>query len=68
VTFTLPMVEGEHWRVLIDTAERDHEHGLPGGSQWHGICRSLTLLAAERDGKVAAAQHQNAAPPPAPVA
>ncbi|MBB6367473.1 glycogen operon protein [Xanthomonas sacchari] len=65
VTFTLPMVEGEHWRVLIDTAERDHERGLPGGSQWHGICRSLTLLAAERDGKAAAAQHQNAAPPPA---
>ncbi|KAB7781498.1 MULTISPECIES: glycogen debranching protein GlgX [Xanthomonas] len=65
VPFTLPLVEGEHWRVLIDTAERNGEHGLPGGSQWHGIGRSLTLLAAERDSKTAAARHQNADAPTA---
>ncbi|MET0550225.1 MAG: glycogen debranching protein GlgX [Xanthomonas sp.] len=65
VPFTLPLVEGEHWRVLIDTAERNGEHGLPGGSQWHGIGRSLTLLAAERDNKTAAARHQNADAPTA---
>ncbi|WP_295976121.1 glycogen debranching protein GlgX [uncultured Xanthomonas sp.] len=63
VEFTLPLVEGEHWRVLIDTAERNGEHGLPGGSQWHGIGRSLTLLAAERDGKTTAAHHRNADAP-----
>ncbi|MCW0402148.1 Glycogen operon protein GlgX [Xanthomonas sacchari] len=63
VSFTLPLVEGEHWRVLIDTAERNGEHGLPGGSQWHGIGRSLTLLAAERDGKSSAAHHRNADAP-----
>ncbi|MFC6841164.1 glycogen debranching protein GlgX [Xanthomonas theicola] len=68
VAFTLPLVEGEHWRVLIDTAERDHAHGLPCGSQWHGMGYSLALLAAERDGKAAAAQHQNAAPAPPPTA
>ncbi|WP_017911822.1 glycogen debranching protein GlgX [Xanthomonas sp. SHU 166] len=65
VPFTLPLVEGEHWRVLIDTAERNGEHGLPGGSQWHGIGRSLTLLAAERDGKSSAAHHRNADAPTA---
>ncbi|MCW0377960.1 Glycogen operon protein GlgX [Xanthomonas sacchari] len=63
VSFTLPLVEGEHWRVLIDTAERNGEHGLPGGSQWHGIGRSLTLLAAERDSKSTAAHHRNADAP-----
>ncbi|MCW0412411.1 glycogen debranching protein GlgX [Xanthomonas sacchari] len=63
VPFTLPLVEGEHWRVLIDTAERNGEHGLPGGSQWHGIGRSLTLLAAERDSKSTAAHHRNADAP-----
>ncbi|MEL4893275.1 glycogen debranching protein GlgX [Xanthomonas protegens] len=63
VQFTLPLVEGEHWRVLIDTAERNGEHGLPGGSQWHGIGRSLTLLAAERDSKSTAAHHRNADAP-----
>ncbi|WP_279361647.1 glycogen debranching protein GlgX [Xanthomonas sacchari] len=63
VPFTLPLVEGEHWRVLIDTAERNGEHGLPGGSQWHGIGRSLTLLAAERDGKSSPAHHRNADAP-----
>ncbi|MCI2262107.1 glycogen debranching protein GlgX [Xanthomonas indica] len=65
VQFTLPLVEGEHWRVLIDTAERDHEHGLPGGAQWHGIGRSLTLLAAERDSKATASHHRNANAPTA---
>ncbi|WP_440985090.1 glycogen debranching protein GlgX [Xanthomonas sontii] len=65
VSFTLPLVEGEHWRVLIDTAERNGEHGLPGGSQWHGIGRSLTLLAAERDGKSSPAHHRNADAPTA---
>ncbi|MCW0401076.1 Glycogen operon protein GlgX [Xanthomonas sacchari] len=65
VPFTLPLVEGEHWRVLIDTAERNGEHGLPGGSQWHGIGRSLTLLAAERDSKSTAAHHRNADAPTA---
>ncbi|MRG99259.1 glycogen debranching protein GlgX [Xanthomonas sontii] len=65
VPFTLPLVEGEHWRVLIDTAERNGEHGLPGGSQWHGIGRSLTLLAAERDGKSSPAHHRNADAPTA---
>ncbi|UYK77495.1 glycogen debranching protein GlgX [Xanthomonas sacchari] len=65
VSFTLPLVEGEHWRVLIDTAERNGEHGLPGGSQWHGIGRSLTLLAAERDSKSTAAHHRNADAPTA---
>ncbi|MCI2245151.1 MULTISPECIES: glycogen debranching protein GlgX [Xanthomonas] len=65
VQFTLPLVEGEHWRVLIDTAERDHEHGLPGGAQWHGIGRSLTLLAAERDSKSTASHHRNADAPTA---
>ncbi|WP_295970944.1 glycogen debranching protein GlgX [uncultured Xanthomonas sp.] len=63
VPFTLPLVEGEHWRVLIDTAERNGEHGLPGGSQWHGLGRSLTLLAAERDSKSTAAHHRNADAP-----
>ncbi|UYK85545.1 glycogen debranching protein GlgX [Xanthomonas sacchari] len=63
VSFTLPLVEGEHWRVLIDTAERNGEHGLPGGSQWHGLGRSLTLLAAERDSKSTAAHHRNADAP-----
>ncbi|KMM75200.1 glycogen debranching protein [Xanthomonas sp. NCPPB 1128] len=65
VPFTLPLVEGEHWRVLIDTAERNGEHGLSGGSQWHGIGRSLTLLAAERDSKSTAAHHRNADAPTA---
>ncbi|WP_295862329.1 glycogen debranching protein GlgX [uncultured Xanthomonas sp.] len=65
VPFTLPLVEGEHWRVLIDTAERNGEHGLPGGSQWHGLGRSLTLLAAERDGKSSPAHHRNADAPTA---
>ncbi|XQA73043.1 glycogen debranching protein GlgX [Xanthomonas sacchari] len=65
VSFTLPLVEGEHWRVLIDTAERNGEHGLPGDSQWHGIGRSLTLLAAERDSKSTAAHHRNADAPTA---
>ncbi|MET7141955.1 glycogen debranching protein GlgX [Xanthomonas sp. PPL139] len=65
VQFTLPLVKGEHWRVLIDTAERDHEHGLPGGAQWHGIGRSLTLLAAERDSKSTASHHRNADAPTA---
>ncbi|KAA8920702.1 glycogen debranching enzyme GlgX [Xanthomonas sontii] len=63
VPFTLPLVQGEHWRVLIDTAERNGEHGLPGGSQWRGIGRSLTLLAAERDSKSTAAHHRNADAP-----
>ncbi|MBO9883663.1 glycogen debranching protein GlgX [Xanthomonas sp. D-109] len=65
VEFTLPLVEGEHWRVLIDTAERNGEHGLPGGSHWHGLGRSLTLLAAERDNRSSAVHHRNADAPTA---
>jgi glycogen operon protein len=49
VVFHLPVVEGEHWRVQIDTAERHAERAVPPGAQWTAVGRSLALMAVEQD-------------------
>ncbi|AAW73371.1 glycogen debranching enzyme GlgX [Xanthomonas oryzae pv. oryzae] len=55
VSFTLPAMHDEHWRVLVDTAR----HGgrvVAGGSEWKASAHSLTLLAVERDRIISSAR------------
>ncbi|AVQ05638.1 TPA: glycogen debranching protein GlgX [Xanthomonas vasicola pv. zeae] len=55
VSFTLPAMHDEHWRVLVDTAR----HGgrvVAGGSEWKAPAHSLTLLAVERDRIISSAR------------
>ncbi|RPE74796.1 glycogen debranching protein GlgX [Vulcaniibacterium tengchongense] len=47
--FHLPEVAGEHWRVLVDTAEARTGEAIAGGERWQAPDRSLALLAVERD-------------------
>ncbi|WP_428992613.1 glycogen debranching protein GlgX [Pseudoxanthomonas winnipegensis] len=49
VVFHLPTVEGEHWRVQIDTSGRSNARAVPAGAAWTAMGRSLALMAVEQD-------------------
>ncbi|MDR0181907.1 glycogen debranching protein GlgX [Lysobacter arvi] len=51
VSFRLPEIPDEHWRVLIDTAQARSHRTVAGGTQWDATDRSLALLAVERDSR-----------------
>lgn len=54
VVFHLPTVEGEHWRVQIDTSGRSNARAVPAGAAWTALGRSLALMAVEQDSAAAA--------------
>ncbi|RXR06607.1 glycogen debranching protein GlgX [Pseudoxanthomonas composti] len=67
IQFALPEVQGEHWRVLLDTSERHGQSVVPGGGQWLAVGRSLALLALEKDAETAVAAVAASTGSPAPV-
>jgi glycogen operon protein len=54
VVFHLPTVEGEHWRVQIDTSGRSNARAVPAGAAWTAMGRSLALMAVEQDSAASA--------------
>jgi glycogen operon protein len=55
VSFTLPAMHDEHWKVLVDTA-RHGGRAVAGGSALTVVSRALVLLAVERDRVVSSAK------------
>ncbi|HST43639.1 MAG TPA: glycogen debranching protein GlgX [Luteimonas sp.] len=49
VDFTLPVVAGERWRVLVDTSDDVRGGSVASGSGWQAQGHSLALLAVEQD-------------------
>ncbi len=49
VTFQLPDVAGERWRLLVDTADVRGAGSTRAGGTWEATARSLALLAVEQD-------------------